>query len=57
MRKLEGLKHTEIKDNISKVIIDIPKETFENIFKGSYNRSEVYVKKTSSRKIKIKNYL
>jgi superfamily II DNA or RNA helicase len=36
---------------------DIPKETFENIFKGSYNRSDIYVKKTSSRKKKIKNYL
>ncbi len=30
--KLKGLKHTEIKDNIIKVIKDIPKETFENIF-------------------------
>ena len=29
----------------------------ENIFKGSYNRSDIYVKKTSSRKKKIKNYL
>jgi hypothetical protein len=36
---------------------DIPKETFENIFKGSYNRNDIYVKKTSSRKKKIKNYL
>jgi transposase len=57
MRKLEGLKHTEIKDNILKVLKDIPKETFENIFKGSYNRNDIYVKKTSSRKKKIKNYL
>ena len=44
MRKLEGLK-------------DIPKETFENILKKSYNRSDIYVKKISSRKKKIKNYL
>ena len=45
MRKLEGLKYTEIKDNIRKVIKSIPKETFKNIFKCSYNRQEVYVKK------------
>lgn len=57
MRKLEGLKYTEIKDNIGKVIKSIPKETFENIFKGSYNRQEVYVKKKSSRKKIVKNYL
>ena len=43
--------------NILKVLKDIPKETFENIFKGSYNRNDIYVKKTSSRKKKIKNYL
>ena len=36
MRKLEGLKYIEIKDNISKVIKDIPKETFENIFTPSH---------------------
>jgi hypothetical protein len=57
MKKLEGLKYTEIKDNISKVIKTIPKETFENIFKGSYNRQDIYVKKKSSRKKIVKNYL
>jgi len=57
MRKLEGLKYTEIKENIAKVIKNIPKETFESIFKGSYERQEVYVKKASSRKKKVKNYL
>ena len=44
-------------ENKDMIIKDIPKETFENIFKGSYNRSDIYVKKTSSRKKKIKNYL
>jgi len=57
MRKLEGLKYTEIKENISKVIKNIPKETFESIFKGSYERQEVYVKKASNRKKIVKNYL
>ena len=32
MRKLKGLKYIEIKDNILKVIKDILKETFKNIF-------------------------
>jgi len=57
MRKLEGLKYTEIKENIGKVIKNIPKETFENIFKGSYERQEIYIKKKPSRKKKVKNYL
>jgi len=57
MRKLEGLKYSEIKKNIGKVIKNIPKETFGNIFKGSYERQEIYVKKKSSRKKIVKNYL
>jgi hypothetical protein len=57
MRKLEGLKYNEIKDNIGKVIKSIPKETFENIFKGSYNCQDIYVKKKLSRKKIVKNYL
>jgi hypothetical protein len=57
IRKLEGLTYTEIKENISKVIKNISKETFESIFKGSYDRQEVYIKKAISRKKKVKNYL
>jgi hypothetical protein len=54
---MEGLKYSEIKENIIKTIKSIPKETFENIFKGSYERQEVYVKKASKKKRKNKNYL
>lgn len=57
LRKMEGLKYTEIKENIVNAIKDISKEIFQNIFKGSYNREEIYVKKPSSRKKKVKNYL
>jgi transposase len=57
LRKMEGLKYSEIKENIIKTIKSIPKETFENIFKGSYERQEVYVKKASKKKRKNKNYL
>jgi hypothetical protein len=38
--KLDGLTHKELKTNIDKVIKDIPKEKYENIIKGTYNRTE-----------------
>ena len=38
-----------------KVISEIPKEKYENIFKGAYERPEKYVPKNKTRKIK-KNY-
>jgi len=44
LQKLDGLTHLKLKENILKVIRDIPKEKYENIFKGSYNRTEKYVK-------------
>jgi len=49
--------HTELKANITKVIKDIPKEKYENIIKGTYNRTEKFVKKLSNRTKKRKNYL
>ena len=57
LRKIEGLTHSEIKQNISNVVRNIPKEKYENIFKGAYNRTEKYVKKPSNRTRKLKNYL
>ena len=57
LQKLEGLKYENLKENIQKVISEIPKEKYENIFKGAYERPEKYVsKKNNTRKIK-KNYL
>ena len=57
LHKLEGLTYKELKTNIEKVIKDIPKEKYENIIKGTYNRTEKYHKKPSNRKKTIKNYL
>jgi len=55
LRKLEGLKYNELKENIKKVIKDIPKENYKNILKGAYERQDFYIKKTSKTK-KYKNY-
>ena len=57
LQKLDGLTYEKLKENIEKVIKDIPKEKYENIFKGAYNRTEKYVKKPSNRTRKLKNYL
>ncbi len=51
----EGLMHEKLKANITSVIRGIPKEKYENIFKGAYNRDAVYVK-NKTRKQKLKNY-
>ena len=40
LQKLEGLKYKNLKENINKVISKIPKEKYENIFKGAYERPE-----------------
>jgi len=55
LRKLEGLKYNELKENIKKVIKDISKENYKNILKGAYERQDYYIKKTSKTK-KYKNY-
>jgi hypothetical protein len=36
---------------------DIPKDKYENIIKGTYNRTEKYHKKPSNRRKTLKNYL
>jgi len=55
LQKLDGLTHEKLKENITNVIRGIPKEKYENIFKGAYNRDIVYVK-NKTRKRKLKNY-
>ena len=52
LQKLEGLKYDNLKENIQKVIREIPKENYENIFKGAYERPEKYVPKNKTRKVK-----
>jgi transposase len=56
LQKLDGLTHIKLKENITKVISEIPKEKYKNIFKGAYERPEKYVGKNKTRKVK-KNYL
>jgi len=55
LQKLDGLTHEKLKENITNVIIGIPKEKYENIFKGAYNRDIVYVK-NKTRKRRLKSY-
>jgi transposase len=55
LQKLEGLKYGNLKENIKRVISEIPMEKYENIFKGAYERPEKYVPKNKTRKI-TKNY-
>jgi transposase len=55
LQKLDGLTHEKLKENITNVIRGIPREKYENIFKGAYNRDAVYVK-IKTRKRKLKNY-
>jgi hypothetical protein len=52
LQKLDGLKYENLKENIAKVINEIPNEKYENIFKGAYERPEKYVEKNKTRKIK-----
>jgi hypothetical protein len=52
LQKLEGFKYDNLKENIQKVISEIPKEKYENIFKGAYERPEKYIPKNKTRKVK-----
>jgi hypothetical protein len=45
----DGLTDSELKENITKTIRNIPKEKYRNIIKGAYERHEKYKSK--------KNYL
>ncbi len=50
LRKLEGIKYDELKENIKNVLKIIPKETYMNIFKGSYERKEGCKKDSKTKK-------
>ena len=56
LQKEEGLTYEKLKENITNVIRGIPKEKYENIFKGAYNRKATYVK-NKTRKKTPKKYL
>ena len=58
LQKKDGLTYNNLKRNIQNVIEEIPKTTFTNIFKGSYERNnEKIKKKTRKLKRKRKTYL
>ena len=44
--------YENLKENIQKLISEIPKEKYENIFKGAYERPKKYVSKNKTRRIK-----
>jgi hypothetical protein len=51
LQKLDGLTHSALKENITKVIREIPKEKYRNIIKGTYERPEnMYPRKTRHEK-------
>ena len=52
LQKKNGLTYLNLKQNIEKVITEIPSEKYENIFKGAYERPEKYVEKNKTRKIR-----
>ena len=59
LQKLNGLSYNLLNKNIENTIKSIPKEKYENIIKGSYNRNNdiKYVVKKSNRYKEPKNYL
>jgi hypothetical protein len=52
LQKLDGLTYDELKKNIEKVLKEIPREKYENIFKGAYEIPEKYVSKNKTKKNK-----
>lgn len=56
LQKLDGLTYQDLQNNIDKVIQDIPKQKYENIIKGTYNRTQKFIRKPSNRLKTLKNY-
>lgn len=40
LQKLDSLTYNQLKKNIEKVMKEIPREKYENIFKGTYETQE-----------------
>ena len=40
LQKLDALTHIKLKENITKIIREIPKEKYKNIFKAAYQRPQ-----------------
>ena len=56
LRKSKGVGLPVIKYNVSQVVSKIPKTTYKQIFKGSYERERKYVLKKSRKERKLKTY-
>ena len=53
LHKLEGLTYDDLKQNIDNVIKETPKEKYENIIKGTYQRPTKFIRKKSNRTKKL----
>jgi hypothetical protein len=51
------LKYEELNKNIEKVVREIQKEKYNNIIRGTYKRPIGFIRKSSNRTRKLKNYL
>ena len=49
--------HAELKENITKTIINIPKEKYRNIIKGDYERPEKYISKKNQEELFMSSYI
>ena len=57
LQKKKGLTYDELVNNVKDVLDEIPIHIYKNLIKGTYDRSEKYVKRPSTRKRKPKKYL
>ena len=49
LKKLDNLSYNQIKENIAKAVIEIPKEHYHNIIKGTYDRTPKTEQKTKNK--------
>ena len=54
LQKKKGLTYDELVKNIKDVLYEIPIHIYKNLIKGTYDRSEKYIKIPSTRKMKPK---
>jgi hypothetical protein len=58
LRKMDGVTYDELKSNIKQVLNNISIEKYQNIIKGAYVRSNNFITKNPSNRLKkLKNYL
>jgi transposase len=57
LNKVSGLTYIELLKNITNVVKSIDKQIYKNIFIGAYNKKDTYVKKSSSKKKRLNNYI